>query len=35
MPATGGFGDYTFYILAGMFLIGAFIILKKRKDVDL
>lgn len=36
MPATGGFGDYSFYILAGMFLIGAlFIYFKKRKDVDL
>lgn len=36
MPATGGFGNYSFYILAGMFLIGAlFIYFKKRKDVDL
>ena len=35
MPATGGIGNYLFYILAGMFLIGAFKILKKRKDVDL
>ena len=35
MPATGGFGDYAIYILAGMFLIGALIFLKKRKDVDL
>lgn len=35
MPATGGFGDYAIYILAGMFLIGALVFLKKRKDVDL
>ena len=35
MPATGGFGNYAIYNLAGMFLIGALIFLKKRKDVDL
>ena len=34
MPATGGFGDYAFYLLAGASLIGSliFLFLKKRKD---
>lgn len=32
MPATGSVGDYAIYLLSGMFLIGAFFILRKRKD---